>query len=89
MTFLVNWRVRIQRLIRTCKDGGRERALVIRVPHKSIKRPEQHRGRPVPLSSPSYGSRIAGTQKPEASLGDAAKTLFLNETKQSIKGTKQ
>lgn len=45
------------------------------------------------LSSPSClgscCSKMVGTQKLEASLDSAAKTLFLNKTEQYIKGTKQ
>lgn len=78
--------------MKTCKDGRRERDLVIRLPRK-VSKEQTSIGTGMYLSSPSYlGSccrRIAGTQKLEASLDSAAKALFLNKTEQYLKGKKQ
>lgn len=63
MTVFINWRVRIERLMKACKDGRRERALVIRLPRK-VSKEQTSRGTGIYLSSPSYlgscCSRIAG-----------------------------
>lgn len=78
--------------MKTCKDSRREKALVIRLPRK-VSKEQTSTGMGMYLSSPSYlGSccrRVAGTQKLEASLDSAAKTLFLNQKEEYLKGTKQ